>query len=268
MRWSRRTAIRLALGASATLGLGASAFWDEAFEKRVAEVVPGRVLRGAWQRPWPLRRLLARAGIRTVVTLTAINRDDPKYVRQARVVREAGVDWVIVPMRGSRATLAQMAEAADLLADPARQPVFFHCVAGHHRSSLVHAAYLIRHRGYPADRAWREVAALPWSRPDAGPDRGDRRLIEAFAASELGRGPGRSPVSEDVDHARVHARTPSRATRPAATPDPPADPGPAAAGGGGVRRVEPGDWQLRDGPPRAGLPVGAVAGVGPGPGPS
>ena len=48
-----------------------------------------------------------------------------------------------------------MAEAADLLADPNRQPVFFHCVAGHHRTSLTHAAYLIRHAGYSAEQAWR-----------------------------------------------------------------------------------------------------------------
>lgn len=159
--------------------LGVAAGWDVVLEKRVAVVVPGRIVRGAWQRAWPLERILAREKIRTIVTLTAINRDDPKYVEQASVVRKCGVDWIIVPMRGSRATLKQMAEAADLLADPERQPVFFHCVAGHHRTSLVHAAYRIRHEGWPADRAWAEVAALPWARPQA--DEGDRKLIEAFA---------------------------------------------------------------------------------------
>jgi hypothetical protein len=180
MRLSRRRAFKLGLGgtALATLGLGAAMVWDEVAEKRVAVVVPGRLVRGAWQRPWPLRRLIARERIRTIVTLTAINRDDPKYVRQARVVRDTGVAWVIIPMRGSRATLEQMAEAADLVADPRRQPVFFHCVAGHHRSSLVHAAYLIRHQGYTAAEAWNVVAALPWARPSD--DGADRRRIEAF----------------------------------------------------------------------------------------
>jgi protein tyrosine phosphatase (PTP) superfamily phosphohydrolase (DUF442 family) len=183
MRLSRRRAITFGLGgvAFATLGGGAAMVWDEAAEKRVVVVEPGRVVRGAWQRPWPLRRLIARARIRTIVTLAAINRDDPKYVRQARVVRDTGVAWVLIPMRGSRATLAQMAEAADLVADAKRQPVFFHCVAGHHRSSLVHAAYLIRHRGYAAREAWNVVAALPWARPGADADAADRRLIEAFA---------------------------------------------------------------------------------------
>ena len=184
MRLTRRLAITCGLGgaACASLGLGAPVVWDEVAEKRVAVVEPGRLLRGAWQRPWPLRRLIARERIRTIVTLTAINRDDPKYVRQVQVVRDTGVAWVIIPMRGSRATLAQMAAAADLVADPRRQPVFFHCVAGHHRSSLVHAAYLIRHRGYAAPKAWSVVAALPWARPRA--DGADRRLIEAFAAAE------------------------------------------------------------------------------------
>jgi protein tyrosine phosphatase (PTP) superfamily phosphohydrolase (DUF442 family) len=184
MRPSRRLAIKFGVGSAAfaTLGLGTALVWDEVAEKRVAVVEPARLVRGAWQRPWPLRRLIARERIRTIVTLTAINRDDPKYVRQARVVRDAGIAWVLIPMRGSRATLEQMAEAADLLADPQRQPVFFHCVAGHHRSSLVHAAYLIRHRGYTARDAWQVVAALPWSRP--GSDAADRRLIEAFAAAQ------------------------------------------------------------------------------------
>lgn len=175
-----RTSRRLAVLAAFAVALGLAAEWDAVFEKRVAVVVPGRVVRGAWQRAWPLERILDREKIRTIVTLTAINREDPKYVEQARVVRAQGVDWIIVPMRGSRATLKQMAQAADLLADPRRQPVFFHCVAGHHRTSLVHAAYRIRHEGWSAQRAWAEVSALPWARPQA--DQADRKLIEAFAA--------------------------------------------------------------------------------------
>jgi hypothetical protein len=175
---------RLVVGVAAALALAAAVVWDDLAEKRVAVVVPGRLVRGAWQRPGPLRRLIDREQIRTIVTLTAINSDDPKYVGQERVVRETGVGWVIVPMRGSRATLNQLAEAADLLADPTRQPVFFHCVAGHHRTGLVHAAYRIRHEGWSADRAWRELAALPWAQPEAEADRADRRLIVAFAARQ------------------------------------------------------------------------------------
>ena len=65
-------------------------------------VVPGRLIRGAWQTPEALRAIIARERIKTIVTLTAINHDDPKYVSQAKVVAETGVNWIFVPMRGSR----------------------------------------------------------------------------------------------------------------------------------------------------------------------
>ncbi len=173
----------LALGSVAAPLAGYSAWqWrDEFFEKRVAVVEPGRIVRGAWQRPGPLRKILAREKIRTILTLTAIRKDDPKYVDQAEVVRETGVDWLFVPIHGSYATVAQMAQAAEILADPRRGPIFFHCVAGHHRSSQVHAAYRIGHEGWTAEKAWAEVAALPWSRPRT--DLEDRRLIEAYASA-------------------------------------------------------------------------------------
>jgi protein tyrosine phosphatase (PTP) superfamily phosphohydrolase (DUF442 family) len=153
-------------------------------EKRVRVVRPGRLIRGAWQAPEALQAIIARERIKTIVTLTPINHDDSKYIGQATVVAESGVNWLFVPMRGSQATLDQMVEAADLLADADRQPVFFHCVAGHHRSSLAHAAYLIRHCGWPADLAWKEVAGLPWARPASPADLNDKRLIEAFARSQ------------------------------------------------------------------------------------
>ncbi len=164
---------------------GAWQYRDELVEKRFAVVSPGRIFRGAWQRPGPLRRILARERIKTVATLTAINVDDPKYVDQAEVLRRAGVAWKLLPIHGSYMDLAQMEEAADLLADPRLRPIFFHCVAGHHRSSQAQAAYRIKHEGWSADRAWAEVAALPWARP--AKDAGDHRLIVDFAASRTPR---------------------------------------------------------------------------------
>ncbi|WP_158633601.1 phosphatase domain-containing putative toxin [Tautonia sociabilis] len=180
-----RTRRRIALLALALLATAGVSFRHDLFEKRVVVLAPGQLVRGAWQRPRPLRRLIARERIRTIVTLTAINTHDPKYVDQQRVVRQTGVDWIIVPMRGSTATIEQLAEAADLLADPARQPVFFHCVGGHHRTNLALAAYRIRHQGWSADRAWEELERFPWTEPEDQFD--DRRLIEAFAASPFAR---------------------------------------------------------------------------------
>ena len=180
MRWRRIAALGL-VSTTAVLA------WNALAEKRVAVVEPGRILRGAWPNSAPLLRLIRRESIRTVVTLTAINRDDPKYVAMAAALRGTGIEWRIIPMRGSTATLAQMAEAADLVSDSSAQPVFFHCVGGHHRSNLVHAAYLIRAKGYTAQEAWDAVCRLPWTRPDAASDRRDRCKIDEFAALEAAR---------------------------------------------------------------------------------
>ncbi len=172
-RTKRGHTFRLRRAAVLAVGVLFASAWvaasvHDAGAKRLRIVVPGRLIGGAWQQPDVLHQLIQRQRIKTVVTLTAINRDDDKYVSQSEVVDRAGVDWIIVPMRGSRATLEQMAQAADLLADPIRQPVYFHCVGGHHRTSLAHAAYLIRHGGYTGEQAWEVVAGLPWARPGAG----------------------------------------------------------------------------------------------------
>jgi protein tyrosine phosphatase (PTP) superfamily phosphohydrolase (DUF442 family) len=175
----RRRFIALSAGAIG-LGIGGGVVaWDRLSLKRFAVVEPDRIFRAAWPNPGPLLRLIQADAIRTVVTLTAINRDDPKYVEQDRVIQQTGVRWTILPMRGSTATVEQMAEAADLIANPANQPVFFHCVGGHHRSNLVHAAYLIRYKKRTVEEAWSVVSQLSWSRPAR--DLADRRRIEEFA---------------------------------------------------------------------------------------
>jgi protein tyrosine phosphatase (PTP) superfamily phosphohydrolase (DUF442 family) len=147
---------------------------------QVHALVPGRIYRGPWQNPSELHSLIDRYAIKTIVTLTAINSDDPKFVAQKRVVDETGVSWRIISMRGSTATLDQLDEAVDLICDPANQPVFFHCVGGHHRSNLVHAAYRIRIDGHSAADAWAELCSLPWTRPGASRDAEDQRVIQAY----------------------------------------------------------------------------------------
>ncbi len=154
--------------------------WDDWFEKRVRVVTPGQLVRGAFQRPDPLRRIIAREHIKTIVTLTAYSDEDERFQGQIPVVRETGVRWMIVPIIGSRPSIEQMRKAADLLNERELRPIFFHCVAGHHRTSLALAAYRIRHEGWTAEQAWNEVAALPWASAEA--DRFDHSQIEAFAA--------------------------------------------------------------------------------------
>jgi hypothetical protein len=245
------SAVAIALGTAGIL----AARWHDKAEKRVYRIVPGRLIRGAWQDPDTLRKMIARDRIKTIVTLTAINYDDPKYIEQSKVVNEMGVDWVIVPMKGSRGTIEQMAEAADLLADSRRQPIFFHCVAGHHRSSQAHAAYLIRHQGWSAESAWRMVSALPWARPLATADQTDRELIEAFAKLQSSL----APASETAKR-EVHDEDTPDTDRPS---DRPADRG-GLGSHSPLHRMGPGDLQLRRGSAGPALSLRPDAGNGPG----
>jgi hypothetical protein len=196
------------------VAVGGARFRHHGEGKRVRMVEPGRLIRAAWQDPADLRKVINRFGIKTIVTLTAINRDDPKYIKQAAVVVETGVNWIIVPMRGSQATLEQMAEAADLLADGNLQPLLFHCVAGHHRTSLAHAAYLIRHRQWDAQAAWTAVAALPWARPGSAADQNDRALIEAFASVQQQLSGSKGHTAREADDADETAIPPDRRLGP------------------------------------------------------
>jgi protein tyrosine phosphatase (PTP) superfamily phosphohydrolase (DUF442 family) len=233
-----------------TVGLGMLVFlvWhrDDWVEKRVRVIVAGRLVRGAWQRPGPLRHVIAREGIKTIVTLTAINSTDSKFLDQQQVVKEMGIDWVIIPMRGSRATAEQMALAADILADSRRQPVFFHCVAGHHRTSLAHAAYLIRHEGRTAEQAWQAISQLPWARPDSVVDRNDRFLIEEFARVQRSLKPLPERGAWEVGYGSW-----SRSTAPVVCEAGDSDRGSSAS----VGLLEPVDLQLRGSGPRTALPV-------------
>lgn len=255
---TRRRLIPIGLGLVGSLILaaivGLIVYRNEWFEKRVKVIHPGQLVRGAWQRPRPLRRLIAREGVRTIVTLTAINSTDRKFIDQTKVVRELGIDWVIIPMRGSRATVEQMAIAADLLADPDRQPVFFHCVAGHHRTSLAHAAYLIRHEGYTAEQAWQAVSSLAWARPDAVVDRNDQFLIEEFARVQATLSPAREDSGFWEVGSGKHARTASATGRGGG-------PRPGPGGPGGLDHLESGPRQLRSRPAGSALPIGADVGA-------
>jgi len=258
-RVNRRGAIRLTLGSCIGTAVLAAALFlgvhrDDWFEKRVQVVVAGQLVRGAWQRPGPLQRLVNRERIRTIVTLTAINSGDSKFRDQARLVREMGIRWLIVPMRGSRATPEQMALAADLMADPTRQPVFFHCVAGHHRTSLAHAAYLIRHQGYTAEQAWQAISSLPWSRPDSAVDRNDRLLIEEFARVQRSLAPSRQEGVWEIGNGSWPQATEAvdREARRA---------GPRTSRN--VDGLEPGVPQLRRSSAGADLPIGTDASRGP-----
>ena len=200
---SRRRALGIGVSAAA-ISTGVVQFWDDVFLKRFAEVIPGQIYRAAWQRPWPIGRLVESYGIRSILSLSVMGTTDEKYTSYAQVAKSASVDWVLLPVMGSYMTLAQMAEAADWV-QSLPKPLLFHCVAGHHRTTQAQTAWRMRHGKWSAKRAWREVSEYRWTDPTG--DLKDLSLIERFGESAyVKKETGYEPTAYDALGGPGHRR--------------------------------------------------------------
>jgi hypothetical protein len=161
--WLRRTMI---LGG---VGLGAHQLWrhghDYIFTEQFRVVEPGRIYRGAWQKPWPMRRIVRDYKIKTVLAL-AHPPDHPLSIQERSLAAELGVRWIHVPIVDHRQTDDRAAEeaisdlldqAAGIVADPANYPVFFHCHHGLNRTSMVQIAYRTKYCGWTLEQAAHEI---------------------------------------------------------------------------------------------------------------
>jgi protein tyrosine/serine phosphatase len=177
---SRRRVWLRRIGLAALLTLVCQQIWrhgqDYVFADKFYAIEPGKVYRGAWQQNWPMKRIIANEHIKTIVAL-AHTPDNPLSVREKALCAEKGVRWVHIPIVEDRTTkLAdnisdQLEKAAGIIADPANQPVYFHCHHGINRASMVHIAYRTMYCGWDLDRATKEVAdQFGLVEVDHGPD--------------------------------------------------------------------------------------------------
>lgn len=156
---------------------------DYIFADQFAEVDAGRVYRGAWQKSWPMRRIIRSERIRTIVAL-AHPPDHPLSVTEKALAGSMGVSWLHIPIVDERRTgqvkgiFDPIERAADAIADPANQPVYFHCHHGVNRASMVQIAYRTLHCGWTLERATDEISATFGLREvNHGPD---YRLMAEF----------------------------------------------------------------------------------------
>jgi protein tyrosine phosphatase (PTP) superfamily phosphohydrolase (DUF442 family) len=136
-------------------------------------VEPGQIYRGAAQKPGPLQRLIKQHGIRTIVCLV-----DPDPEEQA-IAESLGVRWVWMPIGDSAlaVTFDTLEKLADLLAEPANQPVFYHCRRGVYRSNLAQAVYRMRCDGWTLDQALADLRRTGFDPDVSG---GDNCCAEAL----------------------------------------------------------------------------------------
>lgn len=163
---NRRAWIRRGLLAGVG-GLLAQQAWrhgrDYVFVDQFAVVEPGKIYRGAWQQPWPMRRLVHRYKIKTVLAL-AHPPAHPLAVREKAMASELGYRWVHIPIVDERALgnwhviSDHLEQAAAILADPKNHPVYFHCHHGINRASMVQMAYRTKHCGWTLEEATEEIS--------------------------------------------------------------------------------------------------------------
>jgi tyrosine-protein phosphatase SIW14 len=97
---------------------------------------------------------LAALGVKTLINLTS---DDASPDEKA-LAEKAGLGYVQIPMNTHVVpTVAQLAAFMKIVNDPAKQPVYVHCVGGKHRTGVMTAAYRMSHDGWDAERAFKEM---------------------------------------------------------------------------------------------------------------
>jgi hypothetical protein len=152
---------------AALTGLAGEQLWrhgrDHIFADQFAVVEPGKIYRGAWQQPWPMRRIVHRYQIKTVLAL-AHPPDHPLAVREKAMACDLGFQWVHIPIVDLRGTddwtviNDQLDRAAAILANAKNYPIYFHCHHGINRASMVQIAYRTKYCGWTLEQATAEIS--------------------------------------------------------------------------------------------------------------
>ncbi|MEZ4648315.1 MAG: endonuclease/exonuclease/phosphatase family protein [Candidatus Eisenbacteria bacterium] len=120
-----------------------------------AYLEPGLV-RGSWPGDRGLEEL-HRRGFKTIVNLTGDGGEHGK-------VRELGLDYFEIPLTAtlwsSPPEAAQVEQFLDLLTDPARRPLYFHCKQGKDRTGMMAALYRVEVDRWTNGEAIEEMQAF------------------------------------------------------------------------------------------------------------
>lgn len=163
---NRRKWLRRVLGVAAA-GFAGEQTWrhghDYVLAREFMVIEPGKVFRGGWQKPWPMRRIIRENKIKTIVTLAHPDHH-PLVNSEKAICEETGVNFVHLPIHDIRGddtrtyVSDQLEKAARIIGDPAAQPVFFHCHHGVNRASMAHIAWRTMMCGWSLEDSEQEVA--------------------------------------------------------------------------------------------------------------
>jgi protein tyrosine/serine phosphatase len=149
------------------VAFGAEQTWrhghDYVFPENFAEIVEGKIYRGAWLKPWPLRKVVGEHKIKTVVALAHPD-DSPMVASERDLGKELGFKFIHIPIVEDRLDpdrkllYSRLEEAAAEIAKPENQPVLFHCHHGVNRASMAQMAYRMIYCGWTLEQSQKEIA--------------------------------------------------------------------------------------------------------------
>lgn len=105
-------------------------------------------------------RELAKMGVKTIVNLESgfFAKDTDDVLREAKWAKEAGINFIKVPMHPIYAPKAEEVNSAyEAISNKENQPVFVHCLHGSDRTGTVVASYRIFTDGWTFDKAFAEM---------------------------------------------------------------------------------------------------------------
>lgn len=186
-KWLRRV---LVLG---LVALSLHQLWrhghDYVLPREFSVIEEGKLYRGGWQKDWPMRRIVRDYKIKTVLALAHPD-DHPLSISERALCQELGVRWIHIPIvdrrdEGNAKDVSDLLdEAAAAIADPANQPIFFHCHHGLNRASMAQIAYRTKYCNWTLDQATNEVAkTVGLVRVNHGPDY--RHMVDYYNSRVL-----------------------------------------------------------------------------------
>ncbi|PZM80904.1 MAG: hypothetical protein DKT66_16845 [Candidatus Melainabacteria bacterium] len=137
------------------------------------EQVSPALMRGGAPSAQALKELKA-AGVKTIVNLRGEGGASKKEERNAK---EIGLDYYNIPMGYTEPSLAKVSSVLDIMRDPAKQPVYLHCMHGADRTGMMVGINRILSDGWQFDKVYSEMRGHHF-KPFLIPM---RRTVQAFA---------------------------------------------------------------------------------------
>ena len=119
---------------------------------------------------------LKAMGIKTVIDLRRdFLADEPERVRSA------GMQYFNIPLKSSKAATPEQTDYfLKLVDDPNNWPVYVHCKGGRHRTGALTAIYRIRHDGWTADQAYKEMTEFDFNNGLFGGPSDQKKFVYSF----------------------------------------------------------------------------------------